>query len=94
MEQVPKTVAFRNTTEGKKHVFRLITPNPVRNEEADIYDMINTAAIKVSAANGTERQNKKQTQLNIERMEHLRMLEKSISKGGALRAYHASLCNH
>lgn len=95
MEQIPKTVAFRNTTEGKKHILRLITPKPVRNEEIDINDMIDTASIKVSAANGTERQNKKQTQLNIERMEHLRMLEKSISKGGALRAmYDASLDAH
>lgn len=95
MEQVQKTLDFRNSTEGKKYALRFITPIAVRNEETDMNDMINTASIKVSANIGSAKSDKKQTQLNIERMEHLRALEKSISKGGALRTmYDATLKAH
>lgn len=92
MEQVHKAIEFRNSTEGKKHVLRFQIPEPVRNEETDINDMLNTASIKVSATNVTEKKKKKQTQLNIARMEHVKALEKSISKGGGLRTmYDVSL---
>lgn len=95
MDLVQKTVDFRNSTEGKKYVLRSITPIAVRNEETDVNDMINTASIKVSASTGSAKSNKKQTQINIERMEHVRLLEKSISKGGALRAmYDVTLKAH
>lgn len=95
MEQVQKAVEFRNTTEGKKHVLRFLTSEPVRNEETDVNDMLNTASIKVSATTGSVKKDKKQTKINIERMEHIRALEKSISKGGGLRTmYDASLIAH
>ncbi|MDF2523709.1 MAG: hypothetical protein K0R31_1350 [Clostridiales bacterium] len=95
MEQVQKTVDSRNSTEGKKYVLRSITPIAVRNEETDMNDMINTASIKVSVVTGSANSDKKQTQINIERMEHIRALEKSISNGGALRAmYDATLKAH
>lgn len=93
MEQVQKTVEFRNSTEGKKHILRSITPISVRNEETDVNDMLNTASIKVTASTGSAKSNKKQTQINIKRMEHVRMLEKSISMGGALRAMYDSSLN-
>ena len=95
MEQVQKAVEFRNTTEGKKYVLRFLTSEPVRNEETDVNDMLNTASIKVSATTGSVKKDKKQTKINIERMEHIRALEKSISKGGGLRSmYDASLNAH
>ncbi|MFV0362703.1 MAG: hypothetical protein ACK5LL_06395, partial [Suipraeoptans sp.] len=85
MEQVKKVVEFRNTTEGKKSVLRHLVSDAIRNEDTDINDMLNTATIKVAATTGSKKRDKKQTQINIERMNHIRALEKSISKGGALR---------
>ena len=90
IEQIQKTVEFRYTTEGKKYVLSLLDTNPVRNEETDVDDMINTASIKVAADTGSAKKDKKQTQINIKRMEHIKALEKSISKGGALRAMYES----
>ncbi len=95
MEQVQKALEFRNTTEGKKHVLRFLTSEPVRNEESDVNDMLNTASIKVSATTGSVKKDKKQTKINIERMEHIKALEKSISREGSLRTmYDASLNAH
>lgn len=95
MEQVHKTVEFRESTEGKKHILRTITPGPIRNEENDTNDMIDTASIRVSTATGSARKVKKQTQLNLERMEHIKALERSISKGGAVRdVYEEVLDDH
>lgn len=92
MEQVQKTIEFRNSTEGKKYVLRFITPKAVRNEETDIDDLLDTTSINVTATTGSEKNDAKQTKINIRRMEHVRALEKSISKGGALRVmYEATL---
>lgn len=67
----------------------------VRNEDTDVNDMLNTASIEVSAATGSTKNDKKQTQINIERLTHIRALEKSISKGGVLREmYDATLKTH
>lgn len=85
LEHIQKAVEFRNTTEGKKYVLNFLTIDPVRNDETDVSDMISTAYIKVSASTGSAKKDKKQTQINIKRMEHIKALEKSISKGGALR---------
>lgn len=95
MEQVQKTLEFRNSTEGKKHMLHSITPIAVRNEETDVNDMLDIASIKISATTGFAKSDKKQAQINIERMELIRALEKSISNGGALRAiYEATLKAH
>ncbi|SHO53424.1 hypothetical protein [Anaerocolumna xylanovorans] len=95
MEQVQKTLEFRNSTEGKKYVLRSITPVAVRNEDTDVNDMLNTVSIKVSATTGSAKSDKKQTQINIERLTHISALEKSISAGGALRTmYDATLKAH
>lgn len=93
MEQVEKTVEFRNTTEGKKYVLQHLVPEAVRNEETDANDMLNIASIKVSAITSSARSNKKQTQINIKRINHIRALEKSISKGGSLRAMYEATFN-
>lgn len=95
MSHIKDVIKFRETTEGKKKYLLDNIPEPVRNKESDIDDMLKTASIKVSAASGNEKQNKEQTQLNIKRMEHIVALEKSISKGGALRAmYDTTLETH
>lgn len=74
MEHIQKAVEFRNTTEGKKYVLNFLTIDPVRTDETDESDMINTASIEVSAITGSEKKDKKQTQINIKRMEHIKAL--------------------
>lgn len=80
-----EVIEFKRTTEGKKKMLRTIAPTKFRTEEKDREELEKDMAIRVEAA-GTGLEAKTQTKLNIQRMEHLKALEKSISKGGSLRS--------
>ncbi len=83
-KKMREIVEFKKSTEGKKHLLRTIVSVPCRTEEKDREEMMKDSSVQVASA-GTGRGAEKQTKLNVQRMEHLKALEKSISKGGALR---------
>ena len=89
-----EVVAFKQTVEGKQRMLRTIVSEPYRTEEKDREEYIKDMAVRVEAS-GSGRQAQRQTKLNIQRMKYLKALEKSISKGGALRdAYERTLADY
>lgn len=72
---------YRKSDTGKKDILRHITPEVYKPEE---HSTIDTASIRVDYGDNT-RAGKKQTELNIQRLEYIKALEKSISKGGSVR---------
>lgn len=78
-------LAERETTEGKKKMLRTRAPKEFRCKWTDEQEHFKSMSVKVSSSTGTQKEIKKQTQLNLERMEHIKALEKNISPGGDLR---------
>lgn len=95
MQQAKKVLEFRHTEAGKKYLLNRLVTEKVRDDEKDMDDLLDTASISVVANTGSPRRDKKLTQINIRRLDHIKALEKSISKGGALRdAYDTMLMAH